>query len=79
LAIIATSADKTEENSVWIGSTHTEKAGSAFGSFWTKCCWEFGEAIWCRGEGAEIEKRGDRENDGVFLGTIGVQFSFVSS
>jgi len=57
LAIIATSADKTEENSVRTSSTHTQKAGSAFGSFWTECYWEFGEAIWCRGEGAGIEKK----------------------
>jgi len=49
LAIIATSADKTEENSVWTGSTHTEKVGSAFGSFWREGCW----GIWRGNFGAE--------------------------
>jgi len=33
LAIIATSVDKTKENSVRTSNTHTQKAGSAFGSF----------------------------------------------
>jgi len=34
LAIIATSADKTEENSVRTGSTHTQKSRISFCSFW---------------------------------------------
>jgi len=77
LAIITTSADKTEENSVWTGSTHTEKAGSAFGSFWTEGGW----GIWkgnfrCREEcGLEseeriegIERAGERSS--FFLGVL---------
>jgi len=34
LAIIATSTDKTEENSVRTGNTHTQKRRIRFCSFW---------------------------------------------
>jgi len=78
LAIIATSADKTEENSVWTGSTHTEKAGLAFGSFWTECCWEFGEAIWCRGEGAGIKKEGIERTIEFFQGLLVCSFLLLA-
>jgi len=49
LVVIATSADKIEENSVSTGSTHTQKRIISFWQLLAGCCWEFGEAIWCRG------------------------------
>ena len=58
---------KQKKNSVWTGNTHTEKAGSAFDSFWVTECWEeIGEAIWRRGEGAEMEKRRDTERPHLY-------------
>ena len=68
MAIIATSADKTEENSVRTSSTHTlKKQDQLLATFGQNVIGNLERQFGAEGRGLELKKRGDRENDGVFL------------
>jgi len=58
LAIIATSADKTEENSVSTGSTHTQESRINFCSFWQNFVGNLGRQLGQSGGGWNLEKKG---------------------